>query len=251
MKQGVVPSLYRESLPEKIAASLRDAFIADTLSPGSRLIEVELARQLGVSRTALREALRMLQSEGLIETRPNRGTFVAQISEQDIDEIYSLRSLLETYAVQLVAERSTPQEVEVLQAIVDRMNEATVAREMRRAADIDLELHNTIWEISGHQRLCQFLSSIRSQIRMFFTVNTNLYESLVASAVSDHQEIVKAIRAHDGAAAAELMKGHLESAQRQTRDFFRRQAIAEGRAHAPTEARPAPALPLVKSLRST
>src|SRR5919201_229765 len=114
MRAHLLESIERESLSDRIAAKLRHSIITGALPPGTHLPEIELAQQLKVSRGALREALRTLPGEGLVEAFPNRGVFVAQIDEQDIEEIYSLRDLLETYAMRSVTEHATPGQIDRL-----------------------------------------------------------------------------------------------------------------------------------------
>lgn len=225
MTQTAIESLKRDSLPQQVAEQLRRAFISGLLLPGTRLVETDIAQQLGVSRNPLREALRILQSEGLVEVQHNRGTYVAQITREDIEEIYSLRKLLEVYAVSQVARQATADQVAELESLVVQMEKATAIGDYRQAANLDLELHKTLWALSGHKRLFNILSGVQTQIRMFLTVNTQLYENLVTVAVADHQLIAEAIRAHDEVEAANLMSHHIELALQETLDFFRRRSI--------------------------
>lgn len=218
---GIAERPDRKSLPDRIVETLRRSIISGSLPSGTRLLETGLAQELDVSRGALREALRTLQLEGLVESRHNRGSFVAQISEQDIREIYSLRSLLEGLAVRRVTEQATPDQVQALQRLVDEMIETARAGDERHTNDLDLQLHKTIWEMSGHQRLCQILSSMQSQIRMFLSVNTQLYEELV-DYISDHQQIVDAIRSRNADEAERIMKYHIESSGNTILDYVHR-----------------------------
>jgi DNA-binding GntR family transcriptional regulator len=218
--QPTIPSVDRQSLPDKVAEALREAFVTGALAPGTRLIEAEIAQTLSVSRGALREALRTLEREGLVEVHRNRGTYVAQFTADDIEEIYGLRSVLETYAVRLAAKQAEPEWIEALSGLVAEMDQATAAGDYARAANIDLELHRTLWAMSGNQRLVQTLTSMQSQIRMFLIVNTHLYAGLVVDAVTQHRAIVAAVQAGDGAEAARLMEAHIDSAVQQTRAFF-------------------------------
>lgn len=222
----------RESLPEKVAEILRVSFVNGTLLPGTRLVETEIAEQIGVSRGPLREAMRILQREGLVEVRHNRGTYVAAFSEEDVVEIYTLRSLLEALAAKMTAARATEEQIGQLQSLVDQMNLATTARQFNKAADIDLKMHQLLWEISGNKRLLQFLSSMGAQIRMFLIVNTHLYENLVVHAVAEHQQMVDSVRSKDGERAGKIMRDHILRSLKQTRDFFQRQQ--EARSNGPT-----------------
>ena len=223
---SLVVELDRQSLPDKIAHSLRRSIVTGRLQPGTRLLEAELARQLGVSRAALREALRTLQREGLVESRPNRGTVVATVSADDLSEIYSLRSLLEGYAACRVAEQATPEQLEELQALVDEVVAAREAREGERVAEADLRFHKALWEMVGHRRLLGILCGLESHLRMILAVHADLYEHSLESVVG-HEEIMLAIRSGRGTAASQLMRQHIESSAKMMRSFLSRNAAQE------------------------
>lgn len=208
MNTSLLASIERESLSDRIAAKLRLSIISGVFPPGTHLPEIELAQHLKVSRGALREGLRTLQGEGLVTAFPNRGVFVTQIQEQDIEEIYSLRELLETFAVRLVIEHVTPEQVEQLQMLVDQMVGAAQSADPSQVVELDLQFHQTLWRISGHQRLLQLLTSLLSQIKTFLALNTELYEDLV-DGIADHQKIVDAIRAKKVEKAERQMRHHI------------------------------------------
>lgn len=215
-----IGGVKRSSLSDQIAANLRQAIIAGALTPGTRLLEIELAQKLGVSRGPLREALRILQGEGLLEAFPNRGVFVASLEEQDIQEIYSLRELLETFAIRLVSERADPAQIATLRALVDEMLQAAKIGDPRQVIDLDLQFHKALWRSSGHQRLEQVLTGMLSQIRVFLGVNTQLYVDL-AEGVSDHKRIMEAIESKNANKAAELMMRHVVEARGVVLDYVR------------------------------
>src|SRR4029077_8213985 len=145
-------SIERESLTDRIAGSLRHSIITGAIPPGTHLAEIELTQQLKVSRGALREALRVLQAEGLVESFPNRGMFVVEFDLHDIEEIYGLRDLLETFAMRLVTVRATPVQISELQELVNEMFAAAKTGNHQKVVVLDLNFHQTLWEISGHQR---------------------------------------------------------------------------------------------------
>jgi len=146
-------SIEKISLPDRITKKIRDLIIDGSLPSRTRLLEVDLANRLGVSRGALREALRTLQEEGLIEAHYNRGRFVTEISKQDLEEIYSLRSILESYAVGIVVKNASDEEIELLKEMVDETILAAEAGDYKQANDYDLKWHKQIWKLSQHQRL--------------------------------------------------------------------------------------------------
>lgn len=215
-----VGKVKRLSLVEQTLELLRDSIITGALPPGTRLLEVELSQELGVSRGTLREALRMLENEGLVESFPGRGSYVSRLSERDIREVYSLRSLLEKEAVRLAIDRMTEKDVRSLERSLDGMVKAASRDDAAEVNKYDLEFHQTIWTIAEHQRLQEVLEGILSQIRMYLTVNTQLYEDLAAG-ISDHVEIMEAIKGRDNELAADKMGKHLDDAAALVTKFAR------------------------------
>jgi DNA-binding GntR family transcriptional regulator len=178
---------------------------------------------LDVSRGALREALRTLQEEGLVEARHNHGRYISQISIKDMDEIYSLRVILESFAVRIFTEQAKDEEIDILQGMVDETIRAAQDGDYKQANEYDLNWHKKIWELSHHGRLYQFLSSMQSQIRIFLTINSHLYENVVDGVVF-HRDIMDAIAARDGELAAKLMEEHIEEAVETLQKFVHIQA---------------------------
>jgi DNA-binding GntR family transcriptional regulator len=214
-------SIEKKSLPDRIAERIRDLIIDGSLPPKTRLREVDLANRLGVSRGALREALRTLQEEGLVEALHNRGRYVSQISKQEIEEIYSLRSILESYAVRILIKNASDEEIETLQKMVDETIRAAESGDYKRANDHDLNWHKQLWKLSQHQRLCHILSGMESQIRVFLTINSHLYANFVDGVIF-HKNIMQAIAARDADLAEGLMREHIEEALDTLRKFLKK-----------------------------
>ena len=218
MERLTVGKVQRKGLADQTADLLRKAIVMGKLSSATRLVETELSEQLEVSRGTLREALRVLELEGLVESFPGRGTYVANLSERDIQEVYSLRCILEEEAVRLVADKATPEQVGRLEAVVEAMFESARQNNFSEVIERDLEFHQLIWQIADHQRLKQVLEGLRLQITMYLTVNTQLYEDL-ATGIADHRVILEAIRSRDKEVAAATMATHLEYAAGLVMDF--------------------------------
>ncbi len=223
MKNAIVNlgELERSNLAGDIAFRLRESIVNGTLSPGMHLVESELARQLGVSRGPLREALRILETEGLVESFPGRGSFVIHISKKDIGEIYSLRCILEEEAIKRAAECRTDEDLDRLEQILESMFEAAKAGDPSIVTRLDFEFHREIWKISDHRLLKEMLEGITTQIRMFLSVQSQLYDDL-AVGISDHQELLEALRTRDGVGAAEMIRNHLEVASDVVQNHFQR-----------------------------
>jgi DNA-binding GntR family transcriptional regulator len=204
--------LERSTLSANIAEILRENIVTGELAPGVRLIEAELARQLGVSRGPLREALRVLETEGLLENHPGRGSFVTQFSARDIREVYSLRSVLEEEAIRRAASNCSERDLDQLQAILDAMFKAAKDGDPSKVTDLDFEFHTLIWEIADHHLLKQTLQGITTQIRMFLAVQTHLYADL-PEGISDHQHLMESLKDQDGERGAQIMRTHLHVAE--------------------------------------
>jgi DNA-binding GntR family transcriptional regulator len=217
--------LERSNLSINIATLLRDSIVTGVFPPGTHLNEVEMAQQLGVSRGPLREALRILETEGLLESYPGRGTFVSQISEREIQEVYSLRCILEEAAIKLAAERGTNEDFDQLQATLDDMFKAAEANNTSEVVDHDFRFHQQIWELADHRLLKDVLEGITTQIRIYLAVQTQLYDDL-AEGVSDHKHLLTALRNHDGESGAKVMRDHLQLAANVVLEYYKKKSGA-------------------------
>ena len=218
--------IERESVTEKVAAVLRSQIVSGALKPGTRLIESQLAEQLGVSRAPLREAFRILEPEGLLVLAPSGGTFVAEISEDDLREIYMVRSVLEGLAMRLVAERVTEGEVAELSHIVEQMKEAAERGAAGQVIELDLQFHERIWRFSRHRRLYEILSNMLGPIHMFLALNSQVYDDLVDNAL-EHVQIVDALSSEDAREADKIMVSHIEDAGKRNIAYVRSRKTLE------------------------
>lgn len=154
-------------LRDVVFHTLRNAILHGDLKPGERLMEIRLAGVLGVSRTPIREAIRMLELEGLVVMIPRKGAHVARITEKDMNEVLEVRMCLEEFAVRLAAERITPEQAEAL-----REASKDFAREVEQAegenisslAEADVRFHDIIYQATGNRRLMQLINNLREQM---------------------------------------------------------------------------------------
>lgn len=206
------------SLPENqalavgIASRLRDAILAGYFGPGEQLREEPLARSMGVSRGPVREALLRLEREGLVVVRRNRGAFVAQLSAQDLEEVYTLRLAVERLAMQRVARLATAEQVAGLQAVVDLMAAADSGPEgitERDAADFDLRFHDLVYAASNHRRLSEVWANLRPQVHILLLNRNVAKEDFREFLVKGHQWIVDALRDRDEDRATRTIEDHL------------------------------------------
>lgn len=215
-----IGKVKRKTLANQTADLLRKSIEQGKLSPGTHLIETDIAKELEVSRGVLREALRTLEQEGLVESAPGRGTLVTCPSERDIQEIYSLRQLLEGEAVRLAAEKASATDISDLEAILNKMQEFIEQGDLTGVVEKDLEFHQSIWGIADHTKLKNVLEEMKVQIKVFLHVNTKLYEYLATGPV-EHKAILENIRNGDGDKASKQMIAHLEDAVNTVTNYLR------------------------------
>jgi DNA-binding GntR family transcriptional regulator len=200
--QNETATIDKKPLREEIHARLRDRIIAGGFPPGSRLQDVRVAAELGVSRTPVREALLRLVKEGLVESDPNRGFFVAPLSRTEVLEIYPIIWTLECMAVEASAPPTAPQ-MQALRHINEEM--ASVAADPLRRLELDMRWHHTLVELSGNQRLMDLLAGLKQLVRRYETVYMQ-DQSLVRQSTRDHTAIVAALGQKKTKLAVQLLQ---------------------------------------------
>ncbi len=207
----VFTHVEEKSLRDHVAENIRRAIEAGVLKPRDRLVEAEIAAQMGISRAPVREAIRLLEQEGFVTTTPRKGTFIVELERQDIEEIYSLRSALEGLAVKMALPHLDATEMDALESLVNDMREAAEARDMPRLVEADLAFHQRIVVLSGHNRLMQDWLRMSTQLRLFFAVKDQLYEN-PRDIAETHQPLLDALRARDVDAAQRVITEHIVEA---------------------------------------
>lgn len=207
---------------------IREAILAGRLAPGARLKEQELAQALGISRTPVREALLLLQAEGLIESSPNRGAMVRAYSSEELTDMYELRALLEGHAARLAASRITKDDVSALADSCKRFRKQRLVEDTRGLTTENLFFHFTIVRTSGSPKLVELVQSI---IQVPLVASSFGWYSKHETRRSEdfHKRIVTALRAGDEGRAERLMKEHIFDG----RDYL----IARVESAAPDDAR--------------
>lgn len=202
---------------------IREAIIDGRLVPGWRLKEEELARQFGLSRTPVREALLILQTEGLLEATRNRGATVRSYTEDDLAEMYDLRAVLEGHAAHRAAERITEEQIEELEKSCARFVKLSVKRDVMEVIEENQRFHGTILAAASSARLDALVHSV---VQMPLVYKSFVWYSDQNKRVSEHyhDRLVTALRSRDGERAELIMKEHVYEA----RDFL----IARVREHA-------------------
>jgi DNA-binding GntR family transcriptional regulator len=204
--------LRRDSTPERIAMQLRSGIVSGRLPPGQALREVEVARQLGVSRGPVREAFQRLIQEGLLEAHPARGVFVPQLTTADIADLYLARGAVETTAARLLASSGTAEALGDLAAALAAF-EAAPADDWNELVNLDLQLHEVLVRGTGSMRLARMFDTLAAETRLC-VVALGPFHPERAELVTQHTEIVQAIQRRDAAAAASLLDRHMADSVR-------------------------------------
>lgn len=201
------------TLTVTVQDAIRDAIFQGDFAPGSPLRESDLCESLGVSRSTVREALLGLQEEGLVEIVPHRGALVRRLSPRTAQEVYTLRSLIEPYAVRVALEnRGYGEEcLKNLEALVRRMGTREVEGDISGLIKDDAEFHYLMCKQSDHQLLLKVLESIQS-LMILFMLHTKLYRSDLVSEEHSHGAVLEAIRQGNPAHAEEMVRKHINDA---------------------------------------
>lgn len=190
---------------------LRDAILDGDLKPGQPLTETELAAQLGVSRAPLREALQVLNAEGLVEVVPYRGTTVKQLTKSDIEEVYSLRTTLETFALQRIIERNDPEAPARLREIYELMVATAQQGNVNLVNEEDRRFHQTLIALSHHNLLLSVWHGVAMRVRQIMALRNRQNRDFVQIA-HNHLPIIEAIEQRDLKRATKAIQQHIASA---------------------------------------
>jgi len=209
---GLEP-IARENVAEVIAVQLRESIQSGVLKPGDKLVERSLAESLGVSHIPIREALARLTEEGLVQRTPRRVARVSVLSRRDLEEISSLRIVLESFAARLLRDRWSEDFDKELMAIVKKMMSAASGGDTVSMFELDSEFHQKLWEMSDHQALQAVATQLRRRINGFVQeANSGLTREELRQHALSHQEIVEVLRDGDDALIEETIASHVNSA---------------------------------------
>ncbi len=206
------PLALSRSAGAAAAEQIRDAIVDGRLEPGQRLKEEQLARELGISRTPVREALVLLQAEGLVDAFPNRGSTVRTYSRRDLEEMYELRELLEGHAARRAAERVLDGELVALRASCARFSTLVQGRDVRALVAENSVFHQAILVAAGSDRLT---SMLREVVSLPLVYRSYVWYSPEQAAASRdyHYELVETFERRDAAAAETTMRRHIRDAR--------------------------------------
>ncbi len=211
--------LTNNTLRSRIAEQLRDAIVDGTLKTGERIVERKLAAQFGASLAVVREAIIQLEAEGFITKWPNTSTHVTRLSLTETEKIFSVRKVLETFAVEEAARLASPQDIESLQKHFMEIVDAARSQESRKFVRGDLSFHQRIWQITGNEYLQSALRRVVVPLFAFSSIRLASHRSFdLLQDANTHLPLLNAIKAKDPQAAGEALRKAL--------DLWRSQALS-------------------------
>ncbi|MBP5305243.1 MAG: GntR family transcriptional regulator [Lachnospiraceae bacterium] len=195
-------------LRDVVFQTLRRAILMGELEPGERLMELALTEKLGVSRTPVREAIRMLEKEGLVEMIPRKGAAVSRITEKDLQDVLEVRCALEELAVGLACERMTEDDIEKLEECTEGFSKKMSKTDVTELAEADVKFHDIIFLSTGNGRLIQMLNNLREQMyryRVEYLKDGSSHEQLLR----EHNEIIACLKEKNADAAKAAIREHI------------------------------------------
>ena len=189
---------------------MRQRIFAHELQPGSWIDEQALALEYGISRTPLREALKVLAAEGLVLLKPRRGCYVTELSERDVDEVFPVIAVLEGQVAALAARRITSADLSRLEAIHAELEKQVAANNADRFFEVNQRFHNALQDIAGNRYLAQLIDDARKVIKLTRRDSLRL-EGRLKQSLAEHCDILDALRRKDPAQAQRSMHDHLIS----------------------------------------
>ncbi|MCI8863825.1 MAG: GntR family transcriptional regulator [Lachnospiraceae bacterium] len=197
-------------LRDVVFNTLRQAILKGELEPGERLMEIQLADRLGVSRTPIREAIRKLELEGLVLMIPRKGAEVAKISEKNLRDVLEVRRSLEELATELACQRMSPEDLQELEAAQDEFRQAIQEGDFMKIAESDEHYHDVIYQGTGNTRLVQILNNLQEQMyryRLEYIKDTAKHQILLV----EHDHIFRALKECRVTEAKAAMREHIDN----------------------------------------
>ena len=208
-----------QSLSDAVVDRIRTAIWSGVYAPGDRLVERRLAHEFGISHIPLREALARLTEEGLVEKLPRRGARVASLTPRMLEEVSSLRVVLEQFVVRRLKDRFTNGAHAELQVIVDHMVEGAEKHDLVRVHELDQQFHQRLWELTDHALLVELAAQMRSRTSHFYrAAAASLGPDEVRRHADSHQQLLDVIASGDRRAAERAMQQHVEQAAQRIAD---------------------------------
>ncbi len=212
LPHGAVPRLERPGpLRDRVCEALLELITTRALQPGQHLVESELAGHLGVSRQPVREALQRLNTEGWVDLRPAQGAFVHEPTEEEADQLLTVRTLLEAEAARLAASNADSKGVRALEEILAEGLKAVEADDVDAAVALNARFHAKVMELAGNAVLAELAAQVDRRVRWYYTP---VARQRGEQSWIEHRELIAAIAARDEQSATRLMRAHTEHTRR-------------------------------------
>ena len=195
-------------LRDVVFNTLREAILKGDLKPGERLMELQLASKLGVSRTPIREAILMLEQEGLAVTTPRKGAEVAKMTLKDMEDVLEIRDALDELAVRIACQKISDEQLKQLEDMKELFEKSTQTGNVKKIAEADVTFHDVIYEATGNPKLVTLLNNLREQVyryRVEYIKDPKNYPTLIA----EHEAILESLKNRDVKNAVEAMHVHV------------------------------------------
>ena len=212
--------VVQSSLHDEVAAQLRERIFAGELPPGSFLDEVRLAEEMSISRTPLREALKVLTAEGLVRHEPRRGCFVNEVTEQDLDEIFPVIGLLEGRCAYEAAQHASDADLETLEVLHQKLAKHAKARRINEYYEANFAIHEAIIRLADNRWLASVIADLRKILRLARLQQLHAPGRLDQS-LSEHLAVFAALKARDADGAEAAMRTHLQRRREALRELAR------------------------------
>ena len=198
-------------LRDEVFNTLRERILKGVYKPGERLMEIHLADQLGVSRTPIREAIRMLELEGLVKMVPRKGAQVAKISKEDLQDVLEVRKALDTLSVKLACERITEDEIKLLNNAEREFEKALASKDVREIAEADVAFHDVIHSATKNGRLKSMISNLVERIYRYRFEYIKQQSDGGKTLMLEHREIMRCIESRDVESAVKATEIHIDN----------------------------------------
>lgn len=220
------PKIERRPLGEQVFGLVRRMISEGELKPGERLVEEHLAKRIGTSRTPIREALHRLVQEGLVERREQGGYIVRPISAQEVEEVTGVRAALESYAVELAAQRITKDNLAMFEQNIAEFEAALNSGDQKRLVDLNTQFHIKLYRLAGSKLLMRLISDLAEPLHRF-RVSLLSDPKAAARSLEDHREMLTAIKNGDHDKAVRACRSHILAGGAWILDQLKQQDIEE------------------------
>ncbi|QHT48009.1 GntR family transcriptional regulator [Bacillus sp. SB49] len=218
------PIAPRETLMEQAYKAIKASIVNNEVQPGDNLAEERIASQLGISRTPIREALKRLAFEGLVELKKGSKAKVSSVTPENAYDYQLIRERLESMAAGLASRFATAEDVERLTEICVKQKESIDERDYHQFIELDYDFHSTVADISQNEKLKEFIENLYSQIQRFLILTSTLSDSAIG-AVEEHYRIIEAIKSNDPVLAEHSMEEHIKQVTRRIINYKQEEEV--------------------------